>query len=299
MAPANCGLEKPGSVVATAQRSSEFVLKKIDRRTCMFTNLIESSSHAKEFKRRGSFLAFTTATYVVLFVITGVVSIYAYDAKLEEQNLEMVTLISPQEIVPDKPDVPEHTTQPKPTSAEDPGLTHRAIAMLSVNHPDVVPEGISATPNKNPPLPESGRVVVDGFNKDANGPGTPGANNGGRTISQPPQVVIDDPPPAPTPAPVTPKVLKITELINSRALVLPKPPYPPLARQIQLQGTVVIQVLIDENGKVLSAKPVSGHPMLIPASQKAAMEARFSPTTLNGVPVKVSGMISYNFQMPR
>ena len=33
----------------------------------MFNNLIESSSHAKEFKRRGSFLLFTTATYVVLF----------------------------------------------------------------------------------------------------------------------------------------------------------------------------------------------------------------------------------------
>ena len=53
----------------------------------MFSNLIESSSHKKEFKRRGSFLLFTTATYVVLFVITGVISIYAYDARLEKQNL--------------------------------------------------------------------------------------------------------------------------------------------------------------------------------------------------------------------
>src|ERR1700741_4372291 len=71
----------------------------------MFNNLIESSSHAKEFKRRGSFQLFTTATYVVLFVITGVVSIYAYDARLEEQNLEMVTLISPQDIAPERPEV--------------------------------------------------------------------------------------------------------------------------------------------------------------------------------------------------
>ena len=63
----------------------------------MFTNLIESTSHAKEFKRRGSFLLFTTATYLVLFVITGVVSIYAYDAHLEQQNLEIVLLLSPQD----------------------------------------------------------------------------------------------------------------------------------------------------------------------------------------------------------
>src|SRR5690242_10316318 len=116
MAPANCGLEKPGdSVVATAQGLPSSRLTNIDRRTCMFTNLIESSSHAKEFKRRGSFLLFTTGTYVVLFVVTGVVSIYAYDARLEEQNLEMVTLISPQDIAPKPPEV----TRPVRDNAND------------------------------------------------------------------------------------------------------------------------------------------------------------------------------------
>ena len=50
----------------------------------MFNNLIESSSHASEFKRRGSFFLFTTATYILLFVIGGVVSIYAYDARPTE-----------------------------------------------------------------------------------------------------------------------------------------------------------------------------------------------------------------------
>src|ERR671919_2002223 len=59
------------------------------RRNLMFNNLIESSSHVKEFKRRGSFLLFTTATYLVLFVVSGVVSIYAYDAHLETQNTEL------------------------------------------------------------------------------------------------------------------------------------------------------------------------------------------------------------------
>jgi hypothetical protein len=82
----------------------------------MFSNLIESSSHAKEFKRRGSFLLFTTATYVVLFVITGVISIYAYDARLEQQNLEVVVLLPPQEIAPDpQPETP--ADKPKVTRA--------------------------------------------------------------------------------------------------------------------------------------------------------------------------------------
>ena len=69
----------------------------------MFNNLIESSSHTREYKRRGSFLLFTGATYLVLFAIAGVASIYAYDAHLEEQTTEEITLLSPQEIAPEQP----------------------------------------------------------------------------------------------------------------------------------------------------------------------------------------------------
>ena len=59
----------------------------------MFNNLIESSSHGREFRRRGSFLLFTTMSYALLFVIAGVISIYAYDARMDDQNLELVTLM--------------------------------------------------------------------------------------------------------------------------------------------------------------------------------------------------------------
>jgi TonB family protein len=58
---------------------------------------------------------------------------------------------------------------------------------------------------------------------------------------------------------------------------------------------VTVQVLIDEAGKVISARAVSGHPLLIPEAQKAALQARFSPTTISDQPVKVSGVITYNF----
>ena len=64
----------------------------------MFNNLIESSSHAGEFKRRGSFVLFTSATYVLLFVVAGVMSIYAYDARLSDPSTEMelISFIPPQ-----------------------------------------------------------------------------------------------------------------------------------------------------------------------------------------------------------
>src|SRR5215467_13693905 len=69
----------------------------------MFHNLIESSSHRQEIKRRGSFLLFTTATYAFLFAITGVVSIYAYDTHLEGANYEVVTMLPPVELAPPTP----------------------------------------------------------------------------------------------------------------------------------------------------------------------------------------------------
>lgn len=84
-------------------------------------------------------------------------------------------------------------------------------------------------------------------------------------------------------------------VLNRKALSLPKPEYPAIARAVHASGTVVVQVLINEEGYVVSAKAVSGHPLLQAVSVTAAREARFSPTFLSGEPVKVTGMIEYNF----
>lgn len=84
-------------------------------------------------------------------------------------------------------------------------------------------------------------------------------------------------------------------VLNGKAIVLPKPPYPPAARAVRAAGSVTVQVLVDENGNVVSATAVSGHPLLRTAATNAAKSAKFSPTKLAGVPVKVSGVITYNF----
>jgi len=83
--------------------------------------------------------------------------------------------------------------------------------------------------------------------------------------------------------------------LNGKALYLPPPEYPDVARQAHASGTVAVQIVIDEMGNVISAHAVSGHPLLQAASVTAARMARFSPTTLSGVPVKVSGVVTYNF----
>jgi TonB family protein len=108
--------------------------------------------------------------------------------------------------------------------------------------------------------------------------------------------LVKEQPAASPPAP--PKGAVSGGILNSKAISLPRPAYPPIARQAHASGTVVVQVVIDEEGNVIWATAVSGHPLLQAVSRQAALGARFSPTTLSGQPVKVSGVITYNFVLP-
>jgi TonB family protein len=84
-------------------------------------------------------------------------------------------------------------------------------------------------------------------------------------------------------------------VVNGKAAHLVKPSYPPAAKAVRAEGTVNVQVLIDERGDIISASAVSGHPLLRAAAVQAARASKFSPTQLDRKPVKVSGIIVYNF----
>ena len=259
----------------------------------MFNNLIESSSHLQEFKRRGSFLLFTTATYLVLFVITGVASIYAYDAHLESQSTELEITFMP--VVPPEPAPPEIRNTIRPTANSNAPSTARSIRTVlydDVSNPNNPPVSVSTAAQPIPPARIDSEVGK--YNADPIMPA--GSNNRGTGNTPVVNMVDPPPPPPPAPTPVVPKVLNVSKgALPGKAISLPKPIYPAIAKPIRLQGAVSVQLLIDEDGKVISAKAVSGHPIFIPEAIKAAMQARFSPTTLSGLPVKVSGVITYNF----
>ena len=84
-------------------------------------------------------------------------------------------------------------------------------------------------------------------------------------------------------------------VLNGKALQLPQPAYPPIAAAAHASGPVRVQVLIDEQGYVVSAHAIEGHPLLQATCVTAARQARFSPTLLEGEPVKVTGVLQYNF----
>jgi len=263
----------------------------------MFNNLIESSPHTREFKRRGSFVIFTAATYFLLFVIAGVMSIYAYDASLSDPSneLELISLVPPAaaEMVPEPLRV--RRTNPPAGAAQGPRSV-RPVLLDHTNNPQNAPDNVSAIASDIPPA-NAATVVGSGVSepsgvgaaRDSSGDADSGSGN--VLITK-----IPDPPPLPTPAPAAPKkIISATRVLNSQAISLPKPPYPSFAKQVGAQGSVSVQVLIDETGKVVSAKAIAGHPLLKTAAQQAAAQARFSPTMLGDQAVKVSGVITYNF----
>jgi len=86
------------------------------------------------------------------------------------------------------------------------------------------------------------------------------------------------------------------KILNGYAVYIAKPEYPPAARERKLSGTIVVQVEIDEKGKVISANDMcQGPPYLSESSVKAALQSRFAPTKVSGVPVKTKGVLRFNF----
>lgn len=258
----------------------------------MFDNLVESSSHKDDLSRKGSFLLGTTVIYGVLILAFFVGGIYWYDAKLGEMELELTTLVAPVP-VPQQQKEPEQKQEAKPVKVEQ-NVDVRKELIADVTRTELVPKEISAKASDVPPVRRGVTTVLGTADSNAAAamPSGPGA---GTVVTAPAKVAIADEPPPPEAKP-TPRAAPISGgVLNGKAISLPKPGYPPIARAAHASGTVVVQVLIDENGNVVSANAVSGHPLLIQAAVSAARSAKFSPTKLSGQPVKVTGVIQYNF----
>jgi len=111
-----------------------------------------------------------------------------------------------------------------------------------------------------------------------------------------PVVKLDSEPPPPAPAR---PILKPVSggVLNGAAISLPSPIYPETAKRLRMSGVVSVEVVVDETGKVISARAINGPSALREAAVQAALRARFTPTKLSGQPVKVTGSIDYRFTL--
>jgi protein TonB len=113
--------------------------------------------------------------------------------------------------------------------------------------------------------------------------------------SNPNAATMPPPPPKPTP---TPRKMTVSGgVLNGKAVSKPQPSYPEAAKAARVSGVVAVEVLVDEEGKVIEAKALSGNPLLRDPAVEAARKARFAPTRLRGEAVRVRGVITFNFAL--
>jgi len=256
----------------------------------MFDNLVESGSHSEDVKRKGSFLLVTLGVYAILIVAGLVAGILMAPAYIDQQTLELTALIAPVPV----PQQQQKQEAPKPEKMDiSKNVDVRRELIADVTRTDLVPKEISAKASDVPPVRKGVVTMVGSGNSNAVAPIAPGTGTG-QVISAPTKVDISEAPPPPPPKP-TPHAPISGGVLNGKAVHLVQPPYPPIARSAHASGQVVVQVLIDENGNVVAAHATSGHPLLQGAAVNAARSSKFTPTKLSGQPVKVNGVIIYNF----
>ena len=272
----------------------------------MFSTLIESGSHTADLKRKGRFFLATTLFYGLLLAATGVGSIYAYNVRLDyDPDYEVLALMR-------FPPAESRSEQPRreqaKAAASSPSRTGQIAKRTEISMQTPYHSKRIASAG-TPEVPTNQPFDIGKFNITPEGAGGPpglpnGASRHGEGTDIGPRVAgvdVEGPPPLATPTPKpTPRretgpVRLTSTVISGKTVAKPAPPYPAIARAAGVQGMVAVQIVVDEEGRVISAKATNGNPLLQQAAVQAAYKALFTPTVLGSQPVKVTGSITYNF----
>jgi TonB family protein len=275
----------------------------------MLDQLVESKNNSGENTRRSGFLLTTFVIMTTILVGAWMYSLFAKDYGLGSGDLELSTLVAPVPVAEEEPPPPPEKIERVEKAAPNVDTRTEIIQRMDqtpVKPPDVV----SVVQNTVKPPREGIATRIGSSNNDAQnaapssyigrgnteGTGITGGTGESKTGSDT-TAETKPPPPPPPPAPPKPVVPKKISggVLNGKATSLPKPPYPAAAKAVRAAGAVNVQVTINEQGAVVSASAVSGHPLLRQAAEQAARSARFAPTLLSGQPVSVTGVIVYNF----
>lgn len=172
---------------------------------------------------------------------------------------------------------------PPSLPAQQPPAAQRAIAHNPNAAPITAPDSIA--PEIDLPVP--GVPMVEGGLPFRPGAGVPGE------VLRPNVMPIMEPPPQKRPAPVRPGgKVEFPKRVSYVA-----PVYPPIAQSARIEGTVILEATIDENGAVVNLRVLKSIPLLDAAAKDAVSNWRYSPTTLNGVRVPLIMTVTVTFKL--
>lgn len=194
------------------------------------------------------------------------------------EGLPRLAMLAPL-LAPAPPPAAPPEPRPNSSSAAQSNLMGTRL-MSPLQIPPTVTMLTETTPP--PPIPDPSAIGVRHGIGDSNGRGTVFDSVPGSDIALPP------PPPAVRRPPVS-------RMMEGNLIHRVQPDYPPLARQVRIQGQVVLRAMISREGAIENVQVLSGHPMLIPAAVDAVRQWRYRPYVLNGEPVEVETRVTVNF----
>ena len=178
---------------------------------------------------------------------------------------------------------------PPPPALPKPPMTVRP--QVSVSHsfrfnPSDLPALRPHAPSTDLPAPP---IVSDGT------PGGDPSSTAVALIGSP--IKPPDPPVAPAIKKSVAKPLRIASMQASQIIRQVQPAYPPMAKQVRVQGVVEFTAIIGKTGSIEHLQLVRGHPLLVKAAEDAILQWKYKPTLLNGEPVEVITDIFVNFTL--
>jgi periplasmic protein TonB len=195
------------------------------------------------------------------------------------------------------PQVPPPLPPPAPPRLAG-GPVRNAVALTRLEvTPRALPRGIPEPPPDGD-VPEIGSMLPNiGTGTGVQGPGYVGGVNPGVFALNVNPVVPGPPEPPKRPKPPEPPVTIGGDVLAGKLIFKVDPVYPHLAQVARVSGPVILEAIVDEEGSVIQIKVLSGHILLRDAALEAVKRWKYSPTILNGEPIKVQSAITINFNL--
>lgn len=217
----------------------------------------------------------TLASFALQALVVGCLLILPL---LYTQGLPRLTLLVPQLLAP----------APPPSPAPPPRIASSAVRSNMMGIRLVSPSQIPPTVNMltetalPPPMADPNMIGISHGTGDTSGRGNVlEAILGYRQVLAPPPVAEHRPP--------------TSHMMEGNLILRVQPDYPSLARQVRVQGQVVLRAIISREGTIEKLQVLSGHPMLVQAAVDAVRQWRYRPYVLNGESVEVETEVKVNF----
>ena len=249
----------------------------------VFLRALLEAGTTKTVRRSPLEWAAATALHIVILATLIIVPLFTTET-IQLRNYEETPLVTPPAPPPPPPPAAGRPVAPHVTSKR-PSLTY---TLGKITAPTSIPKTVSL--GNAAPAPDLG-----GLEGGVPG-GVPGGQLGGSLGGVLGGTGTAVPPPPPRLA--ARRIVRVgSNLKAPQQTYSVQPDYPTLAKQERISGAVVVNAVIDEQGNVVQAHVVSGHPLLITAALNAVLQWKYEPTLLNGTPIAVEMEVNVNFKL--